>query len=594
MIARKKRKILIITLIVIIILIITAIMITLYLTTDMFKSNSTLFTKYMGQNFENIGYIYSGNEQSEFEELLKQNTYTTETQISVNYAEDTENPINQLKLEISEETDNNNFYNHKDINLLNNDEKITEIEYIQSENTYGLLFNDMFNQYVLVNNEDLKDLFKKIGYSEEQLSEVPNQIEFNNDFSNIFEFTDEEKESLKTKYLNIINNSISKNKFSKQSNQSIDIDGQKIKANAYILTLTKEQINNLFIKIFEELKEEEIILNRLDKIQEILNQYQLNNENDSLREQFIQKIESITQNIVKNNIGQDECKIIVYEDNEKTVKTTIQTTEYELNLELLPTSKERYIRIYNKDITNKKENIYIYRKNSEETSFVIRNIENGKTKEYSFTINENIDGNNCNKNIIAKYQDNENTIEAKMEQEIEIVEEFEYDIVLNTENSINLSELETEQVQQVIERVNTKLAEKMNELSTKININDLTKVLIVTGIVDEEQKIESEGVTETERNRFNSKFEILQGKNLKDENILNLINAVKDNLIELEVVSNTQLRLKLDRLKSNQDAATTLSTFIENNKGRTYNATIEYDDTTGLVRDILLTLEEKK
>ena len=40
--------------------------------------------------------------------------------------------------------------------------------------------------------------------------------------------------------------------------------------------------------------------------------------------------------------------------------------------------------------------------------------------------------------------------------------------------------------------------------------------------------------------------------------------------------------------------ATVLSTFIQNNKSKQYNATIEYDDETGFVKDILLTMIEKK
>ena len=73
----------------------------------------------------------------------------------------------------------------------------------------------------------------------------------------------------------------------------------------------------------------------------------------------------------------------------------------------------------------------------------------------------------------------------------------------------------------------------------------------------------------------------------------NLIEAIKENLIDFEVVSNTELKLKLDRLDKDEEVATTLSAFIEQNKNKKYNAKVEYDETTGLVSDIVLTMLEK-
>ena len=119
------------------------------------------------------------------------------------------------------------------------------------------------------------------------------------------------------------------------------------------------------------------------------------------------------------------------------------------------------------------------------------------------------------------------------------------------------------------------------------------EVLKVTGIIKQDQNLEVIGVTETEKNRFNSKFEILQGENLDGAEILNLITAIKDNLIDLELVSNTELRLKLDLANNNEEIVNTLTSFIEENKNKKYTVKVEYDETTGLVKDILLTMLTK-
>lgn len=604
MMPRKKRRTVIIVSIILLLLIIAVTLILLYINTDMFKSNAALFAKYIGQNVENLEAFYSEIGKSEYNELLKQNKYTTETEVKVNYVENigtssesTQNSINHLKLKINGQTDKSNQYNYQDINLLNDDEKVAEIEYIQENNTYGIKFSDIFSQYVLADNENLKELFKKSGYTEEELANIPDKIEFNNDFDSIFQFSEEEKQNIKTKYINLINNNLSKDNFSKQKNQIIQIDGKNIKANAYVLTLTKEQLNNIYIKMLEEVKQDEIILTRMDKLQTLLEKYQQNIGQMKLRENFIKKIENLITDITRNNIGQDESKIVVYENNQTTISTSIQNPDYEMYIDLVSYQAEDYMQISYKDTTSGKEQeqLLTYKKQNEETSVSLRNTKSGKTTEYSLIMNEKIDGNNCRKNIVAKYEDDSNRVEATMEQKINIVNNLEDEVALTNENAINLSDLGVQQVKAVLDRVNRGVSEKANEITTNVvKIDDLWEVLKATGFVKEEQMIQAMGVTETERNRFNSKFEILQGDDLESTDILKVIEAIKENLIDMEVVSNTELKLKLDRFNKKEEVTTTLSSFIEERKDKRYNVKVEYDETTGLVSDILLTMLEKR
>jgi len=134
----------------------------------------------------------------------------------------------------------------------------------------------------------------------------------------------------------------------------------------------------------------------------------------------------------------------------------------------------------------------------------------------------------------------------------------------------------------------------MNELSELVKIEDLKEVLKTVGLIKEKQNIEASGITETEKKRFNSNFEILQGEKLEYQAVLNLINAIKENFVEIEIVSNKQLKLKIDRTNKNEKVAETLTTFIEENKNRKYDAKVEYDEATGLVSDIVLIMREDK
>lgn len=594
MMPRKKRKVLLITSIIVVVIIIAISIILLYLTTDMFKSNSTLFAKYMGQNVENISSVFYQNVNNQFEETLKQSKHTVETQVTANLTKDTgttsentDNSINKLKLKINGQVDNANSYNYQNIKLLNGDEKVAQVLYLQNDEIYGMKFKNLFNQYILINKEEIKDTAKQVGIP--GADSIPDNIDIKAKINEIFNLTDEEKQILSTKYANIINSNVSKDKFSKQSNQTIQIDEKNIVANAYTLTLTKEQLNGIYIKFLEQLKEEEIIISRLNKIQELMS----SNENTTdLKSRYSTYIDSIIDNINNNNIGQEETKIIVYESNRTTVKTTIQGSNYETSIEIL---EGKYINYILKNTENEEQTISIKYKNEGEKSQVsIENTTGEKTKKYIFELGEKIEGETCNKTVLASYVDDSNKFEFNIEQKIEIVDEFQKTVKLTDKNSINLSKLEDEQKQNVMNNVVAGLAEKLTDLTTNvIKTEDISDILKVLGFIQEPIVIEGGQVTETQRNRYNSKFEMLQANDLEKENAKELIDSLKDSLNGFEVVSNKEIRLKIEQAKSDSKAIEQLKKFIEENGGIKYNAKVEYDETTGLVNGMLLTLKKE-
>lgn len=585
-----------------ILLIILTALILIYIYTDSFKPSSTLFAKYIGQNVENLGDFYQNIGENEYNKLLQESKYITQTNVKVNFinnigttSENVQNPINQLGIEIKGQTDKSNEFNYQDIRLVNNNEEVAELEYIQSQNTYGLKFSDLFNQYLMVNNENLKDLFRKAGYPEEQLKNIPNSINLDNNLKDIIQFSEEEKQNLRNKYMGIISNEFSKDNFSKQKNQIIKIDGNELMVNSYILTLTKEQLNNIYLKVLEKVKEDEIILSKIENLQTIMTEYRPNND-IKLKENFIEKVNNKITDITKNNIGNEETRIIVHENNQTTVKTMIVTPDYEINLELLSNDKENYIKVSYKDTTSTKDKgqSIEYRKTFKETYASYEKIDGEDKKNYSLTINENIENSNCIKNIFALYEDNNSKVELTAEQNIKLVDNFDNNIILDEKSTINLSNLEKEKLQVLLKKVNTSLLEKTQKLKENvINEQDILEILKTIGIVKEKQVLETIGITETERNRFNSKFEILEGENMESSKIFTILEAIKENLVGYEVVSGTELKLNLDRFESKEEILTKLKAFFEENKSRKYNAKIEYDETTGLVNGILITILER-
>lgn len=623
MMPRKKRIALAIAIpsIIVIIIIITGIL--LYLNTDMFKSNKTLFFKYFGKNSENIKEIEEIFESTEYEKNLQNNKYTDDINIKVNYtnnlqttSEDNSNTINNVKLLINGEEDKNNKYSYKDFKLEkdkniatntenqsssensnesnNKEQNIMEVEYIKNDNNYGIRFSDLFKQYLLVENNNLKDLFRKIGYSEQELENVPDSIEINDITLSDIKFTEDEIKQLSEKYSEIINKKVSKEKFEKNSKQVITINEKNITTNAYILKLTNEELNNLYVDLLESLKQDEIILNKIESIQNKINSININSsESKDLKESFAEEIDLQIEKINKTNIGNQETKIIVYENSGKTIRTAIQGKDYEINFDYINTQDEKNI-----ELIVKKDEIETYniklKKDKDGIKLDIYSNDETNPIKISLEQNKNESDKKCSNNINLKYENANSKLEVSAEQEINIVDNFENENTLNDQNSILLNGLEKEQLQAVLNQVSEEVQQKINSISEEVKINDIQEILEELGIINKQQNIEAGGITETEKNRFNSKFEILKGEELDNENVLKVVEAVKDNIINAQVDTNEEIKIEISRNESNQDIEKSLEEYIKKEKDKKYDIKIEYDEDTELVKYIIMTPAKKR
>ena len=604
MIPRKKRRMIIIISVILVLLIILTAFLIVYINTDMFKSNKTLFEKYFSKNVENINQMYTSlDSKTDYENSLEQNKYTVNTQINVNNTENigtteenTDNVINQLKIVADGQVDIANQYEYQDMNLYKNDESILELEYIKDENLYGIRFTELFQQFLLAENSNLQELFSNLGYSQEQVANIPNEISL--DLSQI-QLSDEEKTTFSNRYLEIIKNNLADKTFSKEENQNIEIDGKSVQVNEYSVTLTKEQLNNLYLAILEQLKNDDIILGKLDGLQSVfdsLNQLNVNESDENqeniqnVKDSFVTEIDNIIGQINQSNIGQDETKIVVYENMKNTVRTAIQTPEYEINFDYLSTSEEKFMQLQRVTTDNKSEQIVNLKKTSNNIEMNLENTEDGDTRTITLKQSKEINGNMMNKNLTIQSGILDNKVEAIISQKIQTVNQFENEVVLGDDNAINLSTLDAEQLQSLLSTVTEGVNNKFTEVQNQINTDEITQVLINAGVVQEDNTLQASGVTEAERSRYNSQFEILKGQDLDADRVLEVFNAINDYISNYEVVSGTELRVMLDRNNKNEDAITTLTNFIEENGNEKYTIDFEYDETTGLVSNLFLTI----
>jgi len=254
---------------------------------------------------------------------------------------------------------------------------------------------------------------------------------------------------------------------------------------------------------------------------------------------------------------------------------------------------EDYININYINNLNNKEKIIIYKKENNEINLTVQNKQEGNILENnSIDIKDNINGNSCERTIIIKSEDDSNSIQINVDQEIETVDNFENEMIFNDDNSINLSLLEEEQLNNVLEKVFSGVSGKINKIQENIiKKEEIWEIFNAVGIIGEQQFSEEIGMSEVEKNRFNSKIEILQGENLDGEAVLKVIEVIKPNLIDMNVLSNTELELQLDNY-NNEEIVTTISSFIEQNKNRKYDVKVKYDELTELIDCIILKIVE--
>lgn len=597
MMTRKKRRTLIVVIIAVILLIIAVACVLLYVNTDMFKSSQTLFLKYTGKGIENLGTITQVI-SNEYDEQLETNPYTSNTQVKVNYienlgttAESTENSINSLQLTIDGQTNKQEQYDYKDIKLLKDNNQEMQVEYIQENNNYGLRFSDLFNQFAMIENSNLKNLYKNMGYTDEEVANIPDSISINENLFNDINFSSEEIETLKEKYLNVITQNISKDNFSKLSNQNITINNQSYIADGYALTLTKEQLNNMYVNLLETLKQDEIILGKIDNLQNKINTINLYQQNSTIniKDEFVNSINQKIQEINQSNIGSDQTQITAYEMDGQTAKIAIKTAEYEIDFDSLGNNGFLQLSLIKGENTSE----IILERNTNETDLTIQTInEEGKPIKITYSQTNKIDNKNETKNYSLIYEDDEQRVNASIVQNISIVQNLENKVSTNEENAVTLNNLEQGQLQQITNNIKTALNNKLETVRQDINISDINNMLINIGLIRDESVLESTVVTETEKNRYNSKYELLQGENLKSEDISRIVDTIKSNLVNLEVVSSQELKLKIDRHEGNEEMADVLKAFLEDNSNQEYNLKVEYGDD-GLVSALILTMVEK-
>lgn len=605
MMTKKKRQIIIIISILTILAIVSITLIILYLKTDIFKSKKTLFIKYLESSIDNASTVLKDIKKDEYEAIKSNNMYTSNKDINIKYVEElgttsenTNNEINNVSVNIKGQSDKNSNYKYDKISIKQEENNIFGLEYIKSDNNYGIRFSDLFKQFIISNDGSLSKIFKTMGYQEEQLSNIPENLDIENELNSIFNITKEEETIIKNKYIDLINENISDNDITKKSNQIVQINNRNISTNAYIITLTKEQFNNLSSKVLETLKEDEIILGKLDRIDKLIQQWsfimKLEKQID-IKDDYISKINERIESINRTNIGNEETQIIIYENEGNAVRFSIQYVDYKIDIDFVLLGEEKYLQV-KADISGnnaKLQNIILSSKING-INFSILNQTGSEKEEISYVQDLQINETDINDNINVIYESNEQRLTVDILNKINIVDNLRERIDLNNDNSIILNNIDdNSSLITLIKKIDEAVKQEVNNNFNEKTKQDIKKVLQRIGVLEEKYEIEvTEGTTEAERNRFNSKFEILQGKDITGNSITKIVDIISKNVSNLEVSSDTKLKIKIDVNNVNEQLANKLSDFMNENKDKKYDVSVEYDETTGYVNYVNIDVVE--
>ena len=344
----KNKKILIISIITCIILIVGTIAV-MYLYTDVFKTEQQLFYKYLANiKTQETNNAIQYNTVAERMKSIKNSNYisTMNLDISINAINEQKQITNAQKLfsltsdQIQNVSSKQNYVDFSITNILGMISKF-KLKFLRDNNTYGLMEDNIVDRYIAVENANLKQLCRNLGASDEIVSEIPDSIDLQKELEK-FEVEEATLKNLKTKYLNILYNGISEDKYYKTVNND--------KTRTIGISLTEQEVINLTRKILETAQNDTILLNLIiekiesanyeeftiedirSKIQDALdelNDYTASIDPDFINIAFVVKGENILRIEIETNYKTKEadCKTNIASEIKHKEKAIIDLTE---------------------------------------------------------------------------------------------------------------------------------------------------------------------------------------------------------------------------------------------------------------------------
>ncbi len=527
-------KIVIAALIIIVIGLIACIV--LYINTDLLKPNSKLFQKYIEQSGEQINNILDFSTEKEYISVLKENKYTDNTQVVLKYTNN-QNKEEIFNINSTGSTDSENKNSYRTINVkYGNSTDVINLEFLQENEMYGILFSDLVQQFVNIDTSDADDLLNNLDLDLDKYKKY--------DYRNEFDIISNKKEDIEDIFTKYIKN-IDKEQYSAQSEKMITLsNGKSITTQSYTLTLNSSQSKKLATQIFEKLNYSDLI----DK---------MTTENGEF----------------------PELTIVEYVLEGNTYRVTLELGNYTIKIDLMEnTLNFEYNKVEddeNKTYTynfEKLENKMIlkytdYKENSIDLSVSINKNDNNYNGEFDFSINtQNIKG-----------------VTVDVLQNLQVADTVEIAKNFASQKVVLLNNLNTE-------TLDSALYDLLKKIDNKIlNVQQNKSSELLNLFLEKTDTLESkyQGLKQKEIKDFNNKFLTYQGNNVDKSIMYNLIDLAGKNMQSYQLNGKNKITIYIEEKKDNTSMIKEIKENIEEMEYDNYSVSFEYDSKGKINRIII-------
>lgn len=560
---QKKNKKVIIILMVVIILIIGIVGAALaYFSTDIFKSKKELFFKYASQ----IGDKENGfvdEKLIQYFEKKGTTPYENEGTFSVELSpEDNTEKIetaNQFNIEFTGKVDNTASKANQDISINYSDNVKFPISYRKIGSAIGLQTKYVGSKYI-VEEDNLDDIFNNLDFS---TSNIMNDTDILNGIKSI-EFNQEEQKYLNEKYTKLVSSKLDSDKFTVVEN--VDSKG-------YRLSLTGNEIKDLMKSFLEELKNDQVTLNKLN---EYIKQY--DNSAEITQDGIDELIKDIDEN-TDADFENEKLDLTIYVKNKKVNKIEIAVNEATFSIEKAQTGNDLQYNISTQISGDDNETFNIYF-NAKYTGLQLlqsigENYEIGLSlssgssqSQYKYFLNNNI-------NFVENSE----------------IENFSDD------NAIILSEYSEEQVDGFMQAVFERIAEVNKMHMEKIGFDEDEHPIMymiptfafstTSNIMSNQQDMHiSINMDEEEVNSFNEKFEMYEGTNQKGVTVKGLLTVINSNNTTYEDEQIEEIHFNGDEYEATEQNIVLIKSEVEAEEN--YKIEFEKDEDTGKIYRVVI------
>lgn len=589
---KKSNKVFIIVLIILSLLIIAISLVMIYLKTDLFKNEEQLFYKYAGQKLEAFDMLEEASIKEYFQK--KQTTphenegkYTLNIQSNDFSNKEIIDKLDEISISFSGKTDPQNNKIEQNISLNYSDNVNFPIQYVQNKDIIGLISDPVVNKYVGIKNENLKELMQKLGASD--TTDIPDKIgEMQEEQKTEEEIKQGEEEAKKIKdtYLNIIKDNINEENYSKIK------DGENV---GYSLKLTYAEIKNIYIKILEQLKQDEIILSKIS-----------NEETEISKEDFQNQVQELIDEAQDYEPEDQQLQINVYKSGEKSSLIEIIFSEFKIDIKMEENIIECKI-VGIKDGQETPEKFVLSLNKQQQNNNTLYELkfealeEEEKLLDISFLANyTGINSENSSEIYSFQISSEELIANYQFENKINFVDNVEIED-LTSENTIILNDYEQQEIYLLLTMVGEKIDEVNKEKLAQAGFSedDMPILYIIPGgHIFYIYNLASSSLSDAEVDTFNRQFEqyssLQSGSNVNrllqrvvENNKLNAENPEKTIDVYSEELEQAPVVKGQGSLIKNTDTILTQKA----NDDSTYKIDYLYDDETGYITAITIKLE---